>query len=633
MRSTSDSGDFGHNPNAPLPPIAWFESLLETRQRNAAFGSAAVGVLLFVPLVIFVQSSAYHPIQSLSNVLYLLLSPQFWISAAAVGAFGFALAKFYVRNCFHPFYETNFNVKKFQVVAAATAMWATCGVFWAAATYASVRPVYMSWALFTFFAAVSFFTAWQTALGANFRWQCTKIGLFAHLTHVTPFVVRECGIDLPRNLIRGLIPTIPIALLHSTVRPSFLDLLLAPSTIASMLLVVFAVQAITRLTFEIINVTTMQPIALPLITGFGGTPKQQRQQQSMIAAITSDDDLLRLFGLRALHDAASTSLNTRAPIYALSQPGHKPRNWEIVYDVCTRVIDIVREQLQVTTNLVETELGERKTTLVARPEAHSPAGGPALIGARHRNVAQLGLNLRPANTPTIRPMARRRFDLTEHSPTSLALSNGSTGANGSGEQTTQVNSQHSPSLPNYHPNHYLLSKSSKMRLLRPPRLIPRPPPAAAYASKPWINVRAFPGYQHVQKAVDQLRSTFLKPAPNVSSYCLTLTEYSLQTLSALAVHSIDEDKYGVVQENIGEIFGQFLRLELAIDLYIRSTSNNKAEQAFRPNLHQMEDVLINSLLSIHATFRDYVEALQLSDAERKMLKVLANVEGSPQMSA
>ncbi|KAI6198686.1 Nucleoporin protein Ndc1-Nup [Aphelenchoides besseyi] len=621
-----DSGD--HTSNSQLPSIVWFESLLESRFRNAGYVSALLGLLFFIPLVIFIQSSVYHPIQTLTNVLYLILSLKFLFSALSILILGFFLTRFYIRNCFNPFYETNFNVKKYQVGAATVAMSVSFATVWFLAFYASVTPVYLSWTVITYFVLVAFFTSWQTALGANFRWQCTEIGLFTHLSQVGMLIFWECAYDLPRNIVRGLIVTVPLALLHSNIRPSFFDLILAPSTMLSSTVLIYFVQAYTRLVFEIINVTTMQPISLPLVGQFEGTAKQQRQQQSLISAITSDNDLLRLFGFRALHDAAVTSLNTRQPIYSLSQPGKNPRTWIAVYETCSRVLEMVREQLQTGTSLMETDLGERKT-LSARPELSTTMGDGAVIGVRHRNVAEAGLNLRPVNTPTIPPTARRRFNVTEiNSPD----------ANGSGSKSNSLDGnlsgdkadgQSSSPVPHYHPKNYLLSKTSKIRLLQPPHLNARYHGSSLHVSKPWINLRAFPGYHHVQNFVDQVHATFLKPAPTVSSYLLTLSEYSLHTLSLLTTYSIHEDRYGIVQEKIGQIFGMFIRLELAIDLYIRSTSNNKTEQAFRPNLHQMEDVLVSSLLAVYSTFRPYVDTLEMTDAERKMLKVLVNVDNQP----
>lgn len=84
--------------------------------------------------------------------------------------------------------------------------------------------------------------------------------------------------------------------------------------------------------------------------------------------------------------------------------------------------------LQASTSFVETQLGDERTT----------------------NIARLGLNLRPANTPTIRPMARRQFDY-DHS--NGGLRNTSSGS------------------PNGHDVYHL--NQSKHRLLQPPQLNPR----------------------------------------------------------------------------------------------------------------------------------------------------------------
>jgi hypothetical protein len=81
--------------------------------------------------------------------------------------------------------------------------------------------------------------------------------------------------------------------------------------------------------------------------------------------------------------------------------------------------------LQISTTYVEPNLGERK------------------------NVARLGLNLRPVNTPTIRPMARRQFDEPITGFGNTTLNNGSNGYD------------------------FHLLNQSKKRLLQPPQLNPR----------------------------------------------------------------------------------------------------------------------------------------------------------------
>lgn len=101
------------------------------------------------------------------------------------------------------------------------------------------------------------------------------------------------------------------------------------------------------------------------------------------------------------------------------------------------------------------------------------------------------------------------------------------------------------------------------------------------------DLSALPGYVYIEHCINTFWSTYLRPAPSVSSYYLKLTEYCLDSkllticfpfkylflaLSVLAAYSIDEDNYGIVQEHLSSIISTFLRLELAIDLYIRSTS-------------------------------------------------------------
>lgn len=133
---------------------------------------------------------------------------------------------------------------------------------------------------------------------------------------------------------------------------------------------------------------------------------------------------------------ARASPETRKIIFSLSQPGNKPRNWTTVYDLCTRIIETTREMLQASTTVVEPHLGERKS-----------------------NIARLGLNLRPVNTPTIRPMGRRQFEVEQTGETLLRGSNNEPGIIGTSNGSTENGHSFAGVRLNY-PKHRLLQPSS-----------------------------------------------------------------------------------------------------------------------------------------------------------------------------
>jgi hypothetical protein len=106
-------------------------------------------------------------------------------------------------------------------------------------------------------------------------------------------ILEKCGGDLARNVARGYMLAAPICLLFPTLRFTFFDLIFAFHTNVSNFVVIFVVQIAASFMFEIINLLTMQPIPLPLISQatFG---RQSRQHQNLINALTSENNLLRV---------------------------------------------------------------------------------------------------------------------------------------------------------------------------------------------------------------------------------------------------------------------------------------------------------------------------------------------------
>jgi hypothetical protein len=85
----------------------------------------------------------------------------------------------------------------------------------------------------------------------------------------------------------------PVCVLLPSLRLTFFDLVLAFNTNLSNFFIIFVLQVAAYFVFEIINWAVMQPIDLPLISQVTAG-RQSRQQQNLMNAITSDNDLLRV---------------------------------------------------------------------------------------------------------------------------------------------------------------------------------------------------------------------------------------------------------------------------------------------------------------------------------------------------
>lgn len=104
---------------------------------------------------------------------------------------------------------------------------------------------------------------------------------------------RSAG-DLARNVARGYMLATPLCVLFPALRHNFFDLIFAFKTNISNFFLVFILQIGIRLILESINLVAMQPVNLPLTSQTVGTGRQTRQQQNLINAITSENDLLRV---------------------------------------------------------------------------------------------------------------------------------------------------------------------------------------------------------------------------------------------------------------------------------------------------------------------------------------------------
>lgn len=107
-------------------------------------------------------------------------------------------------------------------------------------------------------------------------------------------ILNKSSRDLARNVARSYMIVVPLCALLVPLRRSFFDLIFAFHTNVSNFFLIFAFQVVVRLIFEIINVVTMQPINLPLISQSLSSDRSTKQQQNLLNAITSEDDLLRV---------------------------------------------------------------------------------------------------------------------------------------------------------------------------------------------------------------------------------------------------------------------------------------------------------------------------------------------------
>ncbi|CAD5210243.1 unnamed protein product [Bursaphelenchus okinawaensis] len=548
----------------------WFESYLNGRFRWASIASALTSIPIFFLVVLCVQSSLFSPFSSLYNAFMVMFQLQFGGAAILTFLLVFVFSSIMCKYCFGMLYEQNYDVTKEVPLIAAVAITVTSIFFWMFVSYGSMDDAALkaSGTIYLFFWTLVLFSAFNTAFASNFRWEFVQETPLKYLNAILVDLLSCTAIDTLRNTLRALVVSSVISLLFSSTRANFFDFLIRPGLMFNHIVIVFGIIVNVRIAFELLNAIVMQPLDLPMPTTTSFiSDESAKASKNALNAIVSENLMLKLFGFQSLYDLVSRSEVGRNLVYSISQPAGKPRNWYAVRDSCMESIDYIHGLLAAKVGQVETQPGFEK----------------------QKKLAELGPSVRSALTPTVRPMAARVFSGTV---TDL------------GEEKKLA-----------------FSTPSKAKLLLPPNLNPRHYEAKKQKAKVFdFSLNSFP---LLNKYLTWFKDNFLKPSPAIPTYHLIEAEYALNSLSILLANSLKEDQYGIVQKDLSTLFRAFLQLELAIDLYIRSTSNRKEDVMVRPNLSRLEDVLMESVKRVYLTFGEHIDSLELTPSEKPVLEMMA----------
>ncbi|CAD5215059.1 unnamed protein product [Bursaphelenchus xylophilus] len=563
--------------SSPVRPVKrfeiqpWFEQLVRNKFFWASAAAALAAAPIFLLLVLIVQSSVLSPFTSVFNTLLLFLQLDFYLSLILACATVFVFSQIVCRHCFGMLFEQNYDVTKEVPLIACSLTIVITVLFWVYTSCAALESTVLtaSGSIYVFFWALTLFASFNTAFSANFRWEFVNETPLNYFRAILPDLLYYTVIDTVRNAARSLVFTVLLSPLFSFTRSSFFDLILRAGLMINHFAVVLAGIVAVRFSFELLNAIVMQPLNLPMPTSTTFlSDETEKTQKNVLNAISSANLLLRIFGFQALYDLSMRSEQGRALIYSISQPAGKPRNWMAVRDACMESIEYIHELLAQKVGKIETRPGFEK----------------------QKKLTQLGPSVRSAMTPTVRPLAAR------------ALSGTATDLNE--EKRLQFTSP------------------SKARLLLPPNVNPRHFEAPKQKARTFsLSLSSFP---LLNKWINLFKDNLLKPAPAIQTYYLIQAEYAINCLSVLTANSIKEDRFGIVQKDLAPIFSILLRLELAIDLYIRSTSNRKEDVMIRPNLSRLEDVLMDSIKRLYITYNDHIDSLELAPSERDLLNILSS---------
>lgn len=125
----------------------------------------------------------------------------------------------------------------------------------------------------------------------------------------------------------------------------------------------------------------LQRYTFQLPTPYPVIRSNSQEAPDLIVALESSSTMLKAFALWDLRDLAIKNLSRRAAIYSLSHPGGHPRNWNAVKDVCMRIIDSVKNQVEHETRQIQQETYATLQLSADDRSRTNIKGGPTILMA------------------------------------------------------------------------------------------------------------------------------------------------------------------------------------------------------------------------------------------------------------
>uniref|UniRef100_A0A1I8AXS4 NR LBD domain-containing protein n=1 Tax=Meloidogyne hapla TaxID=6305 RepID=A0A1I8AXS4_MELHA len=116
---------------------------------------------------------------------------------------------------------------------------------------------------------------------------------------------------------------------------------------------------------------------------------------------------------------------------------------------------------------------------------------------------------------------------------------------------------------------------------------------------------------------------FLFHSPILGAYETLCTLLAIKALSRTIIHSIEEDRFGVVQKDLKLCISKLTRLSIAIDAYVRARGRSATPSNINQfNVHLLDVELASALKDIRTVFAPYIDDLNLHPTEAEVFRML-----------
>lgn len=326
----------------------------------------------------------------------------------------------------------------------------------------------------------------------------------------------------------------------------------------------------TKMMTHVLNILLTNLSEYPVTRQFG--EKDVVTLHEVIAA--RNFPIIQNWGCFDLFNLSKSDYCRRQEIFALSQPGGHPNNWNAIKRECIILIDKFVEDINMGVALV---IAGHQVEGV--PTAAVPAPAPTALQRRITRQMSMASSSTPTGRKTRESITMRNLSIVSSDP---------------------FVQYESFSEENPHPD----AGSQFFNYIR----------SAINKFVPFILRKARLSYLFEKYPDAKLKQTFSSSLPVINA---------VQGLSFLVAASLTEDTYGVVQKDLDTIMVAVLQLKVAVDKALKFGNFKRAHR----NEHDMQmkaalkSAIKRSLYKICVTFKDHIQDLDLPPSVITQLQV------------
>uniref|UniRef100_A0A1I7YJ17 Nucleoporin n=1 Tax=Steinernema glaseri TaxID=37863 RepID=A0A1I7YJ17_9BILA len=142
-------------------------------------------------------------------------------------------------------------------------------------------------------------------------------------------------------------------------------------------------------------------------------------------------------------------------------------------------------------------------------------------------------------------------------------------------------------------------------------------------------LRQVPAIAKIEKVITAVIEYVAEKKKVVTDFEADQVHYAIESIRALAQHSYSEDRFGVVQKDLDQIFSSFLGLLNSAESNIRIKHLKSASapvpdyvRHFNAGVLKIEQTATVAISRLANTFKEHINSLHLSDKEKELLGTL-----------